>query len=215
VARPPDLQRKRELLDSVVVYLADQGLADTTLRPMAAALGVSINRLVHHFGSKDELITAALARAIDQQIEVQRAWLKRSPKLTQVELYRRWWKWLSTSHRNLALVRLNYEAATLEPSVTGLAGDVRADQIGVWRHDVEQRLVSEGLKPEHAALEASLIKATFTGLVMDLFATGETRRLTQALDEWLDRLDQDLRAHTTRVVPARPGLEIPPCANTV
>ena len=33
---PPDLQRKRELLDSVVVYLADHGLADTTLRPMAA-----------------------------------------------------------------------------------------------------------------------------------------------------------------------------------
>ena len=31
---------------------------------------------------------------------------------------------------NLALVRLNYEAATLDASVTGLAGDVRADQIG-------------------------------------------------------------------------------------
>jgi len=43
-------------------------------------------------------------------------------------------------------------------------------------------------------LEASLIKATFTGLVMDLFATGDTRRLTQALDEWLDRLDDELRA---------------------
>ncbi|HXQ78277.1 MAG TPA: hypothetical protein VN797_08715, partial [Gemmatimonadaceae bacterium] len=152
---------------------------------------------------------------IDQQIEVQRTWLKRSPKLTQVELYRRWWKWLSSSHRNLALVRLNYEAATLEPSVTGLAGDVRADQIGVWRHDVEHRLVSEGIKPEHAALEASLIKATFTGLVMDLFATGDTRRLTQALEEWLDRLDHDLQARTTRVVPARRGLEIPPCANPV
>jgi len=194
VARTPDPRRKRELLDSVVDYLAEQGLADTTLRPMAAALGVSINRLVHHFGSKEELITAALARAIDRQIEVQRKWLQRSPRLTQVELYRRWWKWICRSPRNLALVRLNYEAATLETSVTGLDGAVRADQIGVWRHDVEHRLVAEGLKPESAALEASLIKATFTGLVMDLFATGDTRRLTHALDEWLDRLDRDLRA---------------------
>jgi len=194
VARTPDPLRKRELLDSVVDYLAEQGLADTTLRPMAAALGVSINRLVHHFGSKEELITAALARAIDRQIEVQRKWLQRSPKLTQVELYRRWWKWICRSPRNLALVRLNYEAATLETTVTGLDGAVRADQIGVWRHDVEHRLVAEGLKPESAALEASLIKATFTGLVMDLFATGDTRRLTHALDEWLDRLDRDLRA---------------------
>jgi AcrR family transcriptional regulator len=194
VARTPDPLRKRELLDRVVDYLAEQGLADTTLRPMAAALGVSINRLVHHFGSKEELITAALARAIDRQIEVQRKWLQRSPRLTQVELYRRWWKWICRSPRNLALVRLNYEAATLETTVTGLDGAVRADQIGVWRHDVEHRLVAEGLKPESAALEASLIKATFTGLVMDLFATGDTRRLTHALDEWLDRLDRDLRA---------------------
>jgi AcrR family transcriptional regulator len=192
VARTADPHLKRELLDQVVAYLADNGLAQTTLRPMAAALGVSINRLMHHFGSKDELSTAALARAIDMQIDVQRKWLQRSPKLTQVELYRRWWKWLCANPRNLALVRLNYEAATLEPLVTGLAGDVRADQIGVWRHDVEQRLVAEGLKPERAALEASLIKATFTGLAMDLFATGDTRRLTKALEAWLSRLDKDL-----------------------
>ena len=192
MARTPDPQLKRELLDRVVCYLADQGLAQTTLRPMAAALGVSINRLMHHFGSKEELITAALARAIDQQIEVQRRWLLRSPKLNQVELYRRWWKWLCASPQNLALVRLNYEAATLEPTVTGLAGDVRADQIGVWRHDVEQRLVAEGLKPDDAAMQASLIKATFTGLVMDLFATGDIRRLTKALEAWLGRLSKDL-----------------------
>ncbi len=192
MARTADPHLKRELLDQVVAYLAEHGLAQTTLRPMAATLGVSINRLMHHFGSKDELITAALARAIDVQIDVQRKWLQRTPRLTQVDLYRRWWKWLCDSPGNLSLVRLNYEAATLEPSVTGLAGDVRADQIGVWRHDVEQRLVAEGLKPERAALEASLIKATFTGLAMDLFATGDTRRLTRAVESWLTRLSKDL-----------------------
>lgn len=194
MARTADPRLKQDLLDQVVEYLATSGLAQTTLRPMAASLGVSINRLMHHFGSKDELITAALARAIEQQIDVQRKWMQRSPRLTQVELYQRWWKWLCATPGNLALVRLNYEAATLEPTVTGLAGDVRADQIGVWRHDVEQRLVSEGLKPERATLEASLIKATFTGLAMDLFATGDKRRLTNALDSWLSRLSEELSA---------------------
>ena len=76
MARTPDPQLKLELLDRVVVYLADQGLAQTTLRPMAADLGVSINRLMHHFGSKDELINAALARAIDLQIDVQHKWVQ-------------------------------------------------------------------------------------------------------------------------------------------
>jgi AcrR family transcriptional regulator len=197
VARTADPHLRRALLEQVVDYLATNGLAQTTLRPMAASLDVSINRLMHHFGSKEELIAAALSRAIDRQIDVQRKWLLRSPRLTQVDLYRRWWKWICASPQNLALVRLNYEAATLEPEVTGLAGDVRADQIGVWRHDVEQRLVGEGLKPGQAVVEASLIKAMFTGLVMDLFATGDKRRLTQGLEVWLSRLQRELTQLTT------------------
>jgi hypothetical protein len=95
---------------------------------------------------------------------------------------------------NLALVRLNYEAATLDASVTGLAGEVRADQIGVWRHDTEQRLEAEGMPHDRAVDEASLIKATFTGLVMDLFATGDRRRLTKAMNDFLERLTQTVAA---------------------
>ena len=190
MARTPDLERRQELLDRIVRYLAEHGLAQATLRPMAATLDVSINRLVHHFGTKEELLTAAVARGIEQQLAVQQCWLVRTPRITQVALYRRWWKWMNAAAENLALVRLNYEAATLEANVTGLAGDVRADQIGVWRHDVEQRLEREGMPRVRAVAEASLAKATFTGLVMDLFATGDRLRLTKAMDDFLKRLDR-------------------------
>ena len=188
MARTPDLERRQELLDRIVVYLADNGLAQATLRPMAAALDVSINRVVHHFGAKDELITAALNRAIDQQMDVQRAWLRRTPNMTVVEYYRKWWKWMNARPENLALVRLNYEAAALDTSVTGLAGDVRADQIGVWRHDIEQRMLAEGVPLDRVEVEAGLTKATFSGLIMDLIATGDRKRLTIACEEWLGRL---------------------------
>jgi len=188
MARTPDLERRQELLDRIVGYLAEEGLAQATLRPMAKALDVSINRLVHHFGSKEELLAAAMVRAIEQQIEVQEQWLQRAPRLTMADLYRRWWRWINESPTNLALVRLNYEAAALDPKVTGLTGAVRADQIGVWRHSAEQRLQAEGLTHEQAMLEASVSKATFTGLVMDLFATGERKRLNKAFDEFIERL---------------------------
>lgn len=196
MARTPDLERRQELLDRIVVYLAENGLAQATLRPMAASLDVSINRLVHHFGSKEELLTAALARSIEMQIAVQNVWLTRSPRLTQAELYRRWWRWMNAAPANLALVRLNYEAATLDTNVTGLAGEVRADQIGVWRHDTELRLEAEGVPRAVAAEEASLIKATFTGLVMDLFATGDRKRLTRAVNVFLIRLAETVAANT-------------------
>lgn len=188
MARTPDLERRQELLDRIVLYLADHGLAQATLRPMAAALDVSINRLVHHFGSKEELVAAALQRAMDVQIEVQNGWLARNPNLTMVDLYRRWWRWINESEQHLAMVRLNYEAAALDTRITGLAGDVRANQIGVWRHEAEVHLAQEIGSAERASLEASLAKAAFTGLVMDLLATGDRRRLNGVFAEFLRRL---------------------------
>lgn len=189
MARTPDLERRQELLDRIVEYLADHGLAQATLRPMAASLGVSINRLVHHFGSKEELLAAALQRAMDMQAEVQKGWLARNPDLTMPGLYRKWWRWINESRRNLALVRLNYEAAALDTDITGLSGAVRAEQIGVWRQLAALQLEQQGLAHDAAALEASLAKAAFTGLVMDLLATGDRRRLNGAFAEWLRRFE--------------------------
>jgi AcrR family transcriptional regulator len=189
VARTPDLERRQELLDRIVDYLAENGLGQATLRPMAAALGVSINRLVHHFGTKEELLAAALQRAIDQQIELQNEWLRRNPRLSMADIYRKWWKWISESDANLARTRLNYEAAALDTKVSGLAGSVRAEQIGVWRHVANEHFVVGGMSNEQATLESSLAKATFTGLVMDLLASGDRRRLNRAFSEFADRLE--------------------------
>ena len=105
---------KRQLLERVVAYLAKHGLGEMSLRPMAAALETSPNRLVHHFGSKQELLTAALARAIELQVDEQNRWLSRDPSISQVNLLRKWWRWLNASQANLALARLGLEAATLE-----------------------------------------------------------------------------------------------------
>jgi AcrR family transcriptional regulator len=192
VARTPDLERRQELLDRIVVYLAENGLAQATLRPMAAALDVSINRLVHHFGTKEELLAAALQRCIDLQIDVQEGWVARNPSITMADIYRKWWKWINASDANAAMVRLNYEAAALDTKVTGLAGSVRAEQIGVWRHDVEHRFEAEGLHSERAAMEASLAKATFTGLVVDLLATNDKRRLNKAFAVFIERTGEAL-----------------------
>jgi AcrR family transcriptional regulator len=67
MGRHPDPERRAELLDEVVSYLGRHGVAGVSLRPVARALGVSVNALVHHFGSKDELVVAALRRAAEIQ----------------------------------------------------------------------------------------------------------------------------------------------------
>jgi AcrR family transcriptional regulator len=182
---------KQALLDEVVGYLASTGLGVSSLRPMALAIGVSTHRLVHHFGSKAELVELALRRALATQEEVRREWLAAEPGLSQADVLRRWWAWMIDEPANLALVRLGFEAVCLDATVTGLAGDLRAEQISVWRSSIEDRLLEAGLAPKEAVVEASIAKAVFTGLVMDLLATGEVPRLTEALERYLaERLDQ-------------------------
>jgi len=189
MARPPDPVRRQELLDQVVRYLAEHGLADASLRPMAKALGVSLNGLVHHFGTKTELIVAALARGNELQQQEADGWLACNPALSEADLLRKWWRWINAEPEHLALVRLGLEAAALDATAGGIPGQVRAEQVGLWRIDIEQRLVDEGLSPSAAQVEASLAKAMFTGLVVDLIATGNRRRLTRALREGLHRLE--------------------------
>jgi len=194
MARTPDMEMKRVLLDQVVAYLAEHGLGDVSLRPMAAALGTSPNRLVHHFGSKQELLTAALKQATTIQETVRDGWLRRQPDMNKTTELRKWWKWLNESPANLALTRLGLEAVTLEATHTGLSGDIRAEQIGVWREQIEQRLISQGVPKATAVLEASLLKGMFTGLLVDLMATGDKQRLTRALEQGLRRAESAIEA---------------------
>src|SRR5215475_5380230 len=189
MGRHPDLERRAELLDQVVGYLGRHGIAGLSLRPVARELNVSVNALVHHFGSKDELVVTALRRAAEIQRKVDGRWRRQAPHLSTTDLLRRWWRWINRSPEHLALVRLGLEAAALDATVSGLPGDVRAEQISFWRENIADRLIADGIKPEDAEREASLVKATFTGLVLDLLATGHRKRLADALECTLSRLD--------------------------
>ncbi|WP_040792961.1 TetR/AcrR family transcriptional regulator [Nocardia paucivorans] len=62
MARPLDHTKRAELLDAVVRYIAEHGLADLSLRPLAAALGTSSRMLIYYFGTKEELLVQALSR---------------------------------------------------------------------------------------------------------------------------------------------------------
>jgi len=189
MGRARDVERRAELLDAIVGYLAEHGLAGVSLRPMAKELGVSVNALVHHFGSKEELVVEALHRAAEIQEGITRRWRAREPDLTEADVMRKWWRWMNRDAKNLALVRLGIEAAALDATVSGLPGEVRAAQIGYWRAGIESRLVADGVPAADAAVEASLVKAMFTGLVTDLLASGQRQRLTISLEVGLARLE--------------------------
>lgn len=190
MARLVDFTRRTALLDRVVVYLGEHGLGDASFRPMAKALDVSVNALVHHFGTKDDLVAAALRRSGEVQLQIERQWWDDRPDMTVTEWVRAWWEWTISSREHLALVRLGIEAVTL-----GHLGDEqrraeRGQQIEFWRASFERGLVAAGLPPEVAAEEATLVKAVFTGLVVDLIASGDISRVNRSFERFVANLEQ-------------------------
>src|SRR5258708_10095578 len=52
--------RTAVLVEDLIGYLIRHGVADLSLRPMAAAAGTSARLLIFHFGSKERLLIEAL-----------------------------------------------------------------------------------------------------------------------------------------------------------
>ena len=70
MARPPDVERRRELLDALVAVFADGGIGGRSLREVAEAVGTSHRMLLHHFSSRDELLVAIVDEVERRQREV-------------------------------------------------------------------------------------------------------------------------------------------------
>ena len=65
--RPPDDDRRRALLDSLIETVAARGIGDRSLRDLAAAVGTSHRMLIHHFGSRDEVLLAIVGEVERRQ----------------------------------------------------------------------------------------------------------------------------------------------------
>lgn len=66
--RPPDERRRQELLDALIGSFARDGVGQRSLRDVAAAVGTSHRMLLHHFGSRDELLLAIVQEVERRQV---------------------------------------------------------------------------------------------------------------------------------------------------
>lgn len=67
MARPKNPQRTAELRAAAAAAVQRNGISGTTLRPLAAELGVSPRTLLYHFGSKEQLLVEVIRDLRHQQ----------------------------------------------------------------------------------------------------------------------------------------------------
>ncbi|MEU9201231.1 TetR family transcriptional regulator [Streptomyces sp. NPDC048332] len=188
---PNPSARQTELLEAAYQYALAHGLADLSLRPLAEAIGSSPRVLLFLFESKDGLLRALLARArTDELALLDRAGQPGRPA-GLVPAAEQVWTWLAArEHR--PLLRLWAEAYTrslLQPE-------------GAWagfaRATVEDWLkVLAGFQPpserdsQHGATHRTLALAVLRGALLDLLATDDEKRLTEAVTHQLALLRDD------------------------
>lgn len=173
MARTADPARRVELIDAIIVELAETGLATFSLRTLAAALGRSTRVLTHHFADKDALLAAVLARLDEQQHEALRAtpgWDDPSIGIGTI-VQDAWRRHLSAAE--LPRTRLIHEIEGLA-AAGRLAGHVPAFVSGRATF-VAAALELRGLPAAEALTKATLLNNAYAGLQADHLTTGEGR----------------------------------------
>jgi AcrR family transcriptional regulator len=181
MARPSTDTRER-LLAATVDYAAEHGLADLSLRTLAAGLGTSHRMLIFHFGSKEGLLVEVV-RAVEARQRALLDELRANPQLDPLGQMQALWRHLTSP----ALAP--YERLFFEVYAQGLLGKEPAkrlleDAIDAWLPPIVDLLASQGVPPDEARADARLGLAVTRGLLLDLLATGDAAAVDAAMERF-------------------------------
>ncbi len=186
MARPPAPERREEVLELVIAYLAEHGLPNVTVRKVATAIGTSTNVIFYQFGSKEKMLDAALDRARRANHEVFEGLRERDAAATLADAFREIWEWWMNDPSRIAYSRLNMEAMT---TGTDLSPEVRAELLEYWLEYYTDWLVSDGHSNARARVLATMALAMQSGLSIDLISTGDRSRLDETVAEFSRMLE--------------------------
>ncbi|HXA17733.1 MAG TPA: TetR/AcrR family transcriptional regulator [Thermoanaerobaculia bacterium] len=189
----PTSARRDELLEATVRYLLQNGVAELSLRPLAAAVGSKARLLVYHFGSKEQLLVEAMglirSRAKDALEVVMTA---QAGDADLDVLVRALWKW-ATSTRNRPYLRLFFEMHGLALQYPSRYASYLQGSIDSWI-DLLTSTLTRALGRARAATMATLIVGVIDGLLLDALATGDWKRTGRAVNEFAAQLSQKRRS---------------------
>ncbi|GAA2716367.1 MULTISPECIES: TetR family transcriptional regulator [Streptomyces] len=79
-------RRIEEITAATEQVIAERGIEGLTHRAVAEKAGVPLGATTYHFAAKDDLITAALQRAVDRYAAYLADWVAQRPELTPEQL---------------------------------------------------------------------------------------------------------------------------------
>jgi AcrR family transcriptional regulator len=178
--------RRQEVLDAVVAELTRNGIGDRSLRDIAGALGTSHRMLIHHFGSRQGLLTEVV-RTVEAE---QRAFLA-SLDAPRQDVMAVMWQRLSDPSL-WPTERLFFECYARasrgeEPYAALLPG-----LVDDWLDRAVAVDPSAPADPARARAQARVGLALFRGLLLDLVGTEDRAGVDAAFAEFRALVERDL-----------------------
>ncbi len=186
MSRTVDERLRDDLLERIVEYVWKNGISDLKLRPLAEAVESSPRGLLYHFGSKEALLTAVLARAGMRQRAIFET-LPRNPE-SYAETVRAAWSVMSRP-QNESLFRLFFEIYGLALQDRDRFPGFLERAVEGWLSYLERPALRDGYSRTDARAIATVLLAGYRGFLLDLCATRERKRLARAVDLWILALD--------------------------
>lgn len=177
-------QARERLLAAAIEQAMRGGIADKSLRELAADIGTSHRMLLYHFGSRDGLLTA-VASAVEESQRAEVAQLITAAAADARSLWQhfsdpRLWpaeRLFFELYGHALLGRPGTEgflANAIEPWIAGLAAAVSTET---------------GLDEKSARTEARLGVAVTRGLLLDLLATGDQQGVAEAFERFVQHTE--------------------------
>jgi AcrR family transcriptional regulator len=172
------MSRRDDLLDRVTDHVLEHGLIGLTLRPVAAAIGTSDRMLIYHFGSRDALVSAVVARSTERSIAEVDA-LPAAPTIRSA--VKRLWAAYRTEPLNGCLDVYCQAAATGLIGQEPYRSDARASNER-WAVALRDYFVRSGAPARRVARIVTLVDSALFGFHLDL-ATDRPEELARGIDD--------------------------------
>ncbi|WP_436492833.1 TetR family transcriptional regulator [Actinokineospora sp. HUAS TT18] len=166
--RQPNQARRDELVARTLDYLADHGLAEFTLRGLAAEIGTSARMLVHYFGTREQLLDLAFAEHRARAVTAIKA-----AAGDQAAARVAWDTMADPANRGHYVVLFHLLAAGL---TDGPFTTVARQAVTDWVDEVTTLLADR----DEPKVDATVLVSGLKGILLDLMVTGDRDRCVAA-----------------------------------
>ena len=185
--RSVDHRRRQAIVERAADHLLERGVVAVSLRELATAVDVSPRMLVHHFGSREQLLSCALRAARTRQREAFEARLAPQEGRPYADVLADAWRWFAGEEAQPYL-RLFGQLYALAGAPDSPHADFLREAVLDWLPAIEAGFVADGVDSATARELSTLTLAVVRGLLQDANTIGDRQRVGAAFDRYASLL---------------------------